>query len=84
MKLEQAEILSNTLKQTLDRGDDKYWGDVYFIVNDESLPAEDRQYEVYIEYHGQFNLEEMPEILDLIGNQTYVVAQLTRQIIIWG
>ena len=83
MELKKAQEMVAKLQQTLTRGESEYWGDVYHVCQDESVPKEEREYEVCVEYHGEFILDRFGELLNLIGKLTYVVALPTRQIIIW-
>lgn len=80
MKLQKAQEIVVNLKQTLTN---PYWGDVYHLRQNGLLPEVDWEYDVYIEYHGEFDTARFAELLNLVGGLTYTIAISTRQIIIW-
>jgi len=80
MKLIKAQETVKNLKDILT---DKYWSDIYYTIQNESLPQEEREYDVYIEYNGEFDLNKMNMLITLFPTYTFTLALQTRQIIIW-
>ena len=80
MELEKAKKTIANLKAGLT---DPFWGDIYYLLQNELLLKADWEYDVYIEYHGDFNLAHFGELLNLLGGLTYTLAIPTKQIIIW-
>ena len=80
MKLEKAKEISTNLKAFLTNS---FWGDVYYLLQNQLLPEKDWEYDVYVEYHGEFNIERFSKLLNYLGGLTYTLAIPTRQIIIW-
>ena len=83
MKLIEAQELVNTLKNALFG---EYWVHVYYLRQNGNLLEADWEYDVYVEYNGEFNIERFSELLNFIGELsglTYTLAIPTHQIIIW-
>jgi len=80
VKLEKAKETVANLKSALV---DPYWGHVYHLLQNELLPKEDWEYDVYVEYNRDFNLEQVGKLINLLGGLTYTLAIPTRQIIVW-
>ena len=80
MKLEKAKETVANLKASLV---DPYWGHIYHLCQNGLLPEANREYDVYVEYSGDFNLDHFGELLNLLGGLTYTLAIPTHQIIIW-
>ena len=80
MILNEAEQLVTNLKAILT---DEYWGDIYYLTQDMSLPEAERGYDVYVEYHGEFNFDSAKVLMDYCKTKTVTLAFLTHQIIIY-
>lgn len=83
MKLEEAEQIVSELKQRLVPSSIGYWGDIYIQTQDNNLPPHEREYEIYIEYIGEFNFEEFKTLMEFLPKKTLTIAFPTRQIICW-
>ena len=80
MIFNEAEQLVIELKVLLT---DEYWGDIYFLTQDMSLPEAERGYDVYVEYHGEFDFDLSKVLVDYCKTKTVTIAFPTRQIIIY-
>lgn len=79
MKLLEAQETVSNLKNILT---DAYWGDIYYLAQDESLTLESREYEVYIEYLGDLDINAVQRLITLLLGRTVTLAMGTRQIIV--
>lgn len=80
MKLDKAKGIVVTLQPFLVK---PYWVHSYYLLQNALLPKENWEYDVYVEYNGEFDLEKFGELIGLLGGLTYTIAISTRQIIIW-
>ena len=80
MNLIEAENLIIDLKSILI---DEYWGDIYCLLQNALLSEIDREYDVYIEYRGEFNFDLTKALIDYCKTKTITLAFSTHQIIIY-
>ena len=80
MKLIEAENLTTDLKSTLT---DEYWGDIYYLMQNALLLEADREYDVYVEYHGELNFDLTKILINYCKDKIITLAFQTHQIIIW-
>ena len=80
MTLNEAENLTTDLKALLTN---EYWGHIYYLTQDMSLPEAERGYDVYVEYYGEFNFDLAKVLIDYCKTKTVTMAFLTHQMIIY-
>ena len=80
MTFTEAENLVTDLKSILIN---EYWGDIYYLMQNALLPEVDQEYDIYVEYHGEFNFDLSKVLIDYCKDKTITFALQTYQIIIW-
>ena len=83
MNFIKAENLVTDLKARYQ--DDVFFSDIYFSPQDMSLAEAEREYDVYIEYNGEFLIERVTQLIASFPQYVtaLTMAFSTRQLIIW-